>query len=67
MRSPISYCSSCNARIFWAKTGSDKAIPLDLSSVPKADHGKLSLRYSAVEGHVVHFTTCTKPQRKRGA
>ena len=67
MRTNIGYCSSCNARIFWARTGNDKSIPLDLASVPKKDHGKLALRYSAVEGHVVHFTTCTNPQRKRGA
>jgi hypothetical protein len=68
MRSSIGYCSSCNARIFWARTSNDKSIPLDLASVPKEDHGKLALRYSAVAGHVVHFTTCTKPaQRKRGA
>ena len=69
MRTSVGNCRNCGALIFWARTSNDKPIPLDLASVPKKDHGKLSLRYSQVEGHVAHFVTCPKAEqsKKRGA
>lgn len=56
-------CKSCNAPIYWAKTESGKAIPLDRPGESRVviEAGRAKVRQT----FVAHFATCPNADKHR--
>ena len=73
----MSTCSSCKARIIWARTGSGKPIPLDLEPVADGNveldvatgiaksWGSSHVWPEGVGRYRAHFSTCPDADRHR--